>query len=100
MVKHETLYRVSEVHKPSGSSANGFARRDQAARSGVSKTGGCKPETSRSNAKDAQAAFRSPRPCRLERDFRYFSLLRRQFGIGQPLAELTAKEAKIPEVSF
>src|ERR1035441_5222124 len=91
---HETFRRVPQVYESRGSFADRFARRDQAARSGVSKTGGCesqspRPETRHKTrkAKDGHAALRFPRPCLLEDGFRYFVLLRRKFSVGQSLAD-------------
>jgi hypothetical protein len=94
-LSYETFRRVPQVYEPRRSSAHRFARGNAEARSGVSKTGGRKPTQARPKARlkkkaeSSYAAFRFRPRCRrnLERDFRFFILLRRQFGIRQPLSD-------------
>src|SRR5712691_8542074 len=94
MVKDETFSRVQPLHESRGSSSRYVERRIEQARSGVSEAGGCKSAKTRPEAKSGQAAFRFPRPCRLNAGFpTFFSLLRDQLVIRQPLpGDLAAKE--------
>jgi hypothetical protein len=86
MKEHETLTRISSIHKSCGSTLNRFTRRDAAPGSGVSKTSRCESQTPWPETKSGQAAFRFPRPSRFLEDFMFFSLLPDQFLVGQTLA--------------
>src|SRR5450432_2548029 len=100
---YETFRRVSAIHESRGYPAYRLSRRDAETRNGVSKTGGRESESAwaktweqKTKAKDGHAAFRfRPRGNRnLEYRLRYFVLLRRQFRIGQSLAnDLRAQTA-------
>lgn len=91
MYRHETFRRVPQVHGASRPFADRLARRNAEARSGLPKTSGCEPEQARPETGQQKAescyAFRfRPRGNRnLERDFRFFIILRRQFCIRQSL---------------
>src|SRR5665213_730210 len=84
---------VSEPHRPGPCNVE---RRTESVRSGIPKTGRCQPAKTRAETKSDQAAFRFPRPCRLEVGIgTYFSLLRDQFVIRQSLAgDFCAEEFK------
>src|ERR1017187_54890 len=80
----ETFRGVQSVHEfcraPYGYSKN----RNTTARSGVQETGRSEPAQARTET-EGQAAFRFPRPCRLE-DFAWsLRLLANEFGIGEAL---------------
>lgn len=94
MVFNETIRPPRRFSEPRGSRSQYVERRTEPTRNGISKTGGCKPAPSRAKAKSGQAAFRFPRPCRLEIGIcGFFSLLRGQPVIRQPLAgDFGAKE--------
>src|SRR5580698_5292898 len=93
MGPNETFRRIPQVHGSSRPLAYRLARRNAAPRSGVPKTGRCEPQQARPETGQQKAessyAFRFRPRCRrnLERDFRFFVLLRRQFRIRQPLAD-------------
>ena len=89
----ETFRALRSVPQPHGSRSRYVERRIESARSGVPKTGRCKPAKTRAEA-EGQAAFRFPRPCRLDISFRtFFGLLRDQLVIRQPLArDFSAKK--------
>src|SRR5258708_30089828 len=96
MRPNETFRSPRSVSESHGSRPRHVKRRIKSARSGVSKTGRCEPAKTRTEAKSGQAAFRFPRPCRLEINFRtFFGPLRDQLVIHQPLAcDFCAKKLK------
>lgn len=103
MRPNETFHRVQTIHESRGRIAYRFTRRDAETRGGVPQASGCEsespwPKTWNKEKAENYSAFRF-RPLgfryELERRPRYFSLLRRQFRVGQSLAyDLRAQQTK------
>ncbi len=91
MVRNETFRRVQEIHESCGSAHVCSARRNKTAGSRVQETGRRESEQARTKKEKAESypAFRRPRAkrYRLAGSFRFFILLRRQFSVGETLAD-------------
>lgn len=99
MVTNEMFRRVPKIHESRGSAHVCSARGNQTAGSRIQEIGKSESEQARTKKEKAESypAFRRPRAkrYRLAGSFRLFILLRRQFSVGETLADdLRAEQAK------